>query len=860
MDDVAMDRVRVSSTQHVLDFAALSPFDFERLCLALIGKRSGYGRLEHLGVSGGDRGRDVVAVRRSRGGAEQLVYVQCKRLGRTPGIAMYLNELRSIKRHVDAGSIAEPDVVIFAVTANISGDVRTKVRDESRSLGFEAEFLGASELDEEVRRDGRLMVDFFDFGRGRLAQEGGVPFKRIKPRQLGSRRAGFVNRVAELETLDRALGARSGAPSLVVINGPHGAGKSRLAEEWVQRQKESYPDGQILLDFRPLRESPAGSVAEALRSSLIALGCPAKKVPERLEDRVGLYRTLTASRRLMLLLDHVDEPGEVNVLLPDAPDALVVVTSNSAMAALKAVGAVHVPIVTLDREHAKLMLQTLVGVEAAGEEEEQARETILSYCGGLSLALELCATRIRDECGGSYRWLARELRDEGTRLEKITGGSRSLEVVFASAYRSLSDELARAYRLIGQAPRLSTWAQASAVLGCEEDSARRLVSMLRSKHLVEFREDLADQAVHDRVDIGMHDLLRLHARRAGLGVPSSESADLLRRMVDLAVRRARQIDRAISPERLRLELAVTAEADARRSSGRSDSRGVLRPPADGADASRIFAVERSFLMATQAAAEIGGLDAAVCELADAMWPAMYSRGYNAEIADVVGPAVVAADRLSNQHARCRLNMLLARGLALREDWLQALACCDTAVDIAIAEADGWLLGSALEVKGLLLLDDHGPEHALAVFEQSRRSFPVDGERGRAIQDIHIGMCLARLGDGVKAAESLARAVDSFERLGDTTQAARAGWRLAEVLHDLGRTDDARTRAVAVTAAATVAGEHVARGRALLILADLEPDGDRRRFHLTGARDAFRDGSDESLVNVVEHRLGVDRET
>jgi HJR/Mrr/RecB family endonuclease len=75
---------------HVLNFAALSADDFERLCLWLV-EREGFEDVEHLGLSGNEQGRDIVGKRDGRTWA-----FQCKRvtsLGPTEAEA----EVRKVK-------------------------------------------------------------------------------------------------------------------------------------------------------------------------------------------------------------------------------------------------------------------------------------------------------------------------------------------------------------------------------------------------------------------------------------------------------------------------------------------------------------------------------------------------------------------------------------------------------------------------------------------------------------------------------------------------------------------------------------------------------------------------------------------
>ncbi len=267
-NDRPMERLPVTSTRHELNFAALSPFDFERLCLWLISRRPSYSNAEHIGAAGRDHGRDIVA-RRWVDGRVELVYVQCKRLRSTPGRQVFASEIAKISAAVVQGVIARPDRIVFIVTQYLSGDLRASVSALCQEVGYAVEFLGLSELDRDVNADAEILAEFFDLTPRLTAawRPAGVPFERVTPRHLGPARLGFVNRTAELGLLEGAVASRTASSKVLVIEGPSGAGKSRLAEEWAQRNKSGYPDGQLLVDFRALRASPAGGVAEALRLS-----------------------------------------------------------------------------------------------------------------------------------------------------------------------------------------------------------------------------------------------------------------------------------------------------------------------------------------------------------------------------------------------------------------------------------------------------------------------------------------------------------------------------------------------------------------------------------------------------------------
>ena len=75
-----MTKPPIITTNKPLPFDALSPLEFERMCLWLV-EREGYLRPQHLGEAGSEQGRDVVAYKPTDAG-EELWYFQCKRYKR----------------------------------------------------------------------------------------------------------------------------------------------------------------------------------------------------------------------------------------------------------------------------------------------------------------------------------------------------------------------------------------------------------------------------------------------------------------------------------------------------------------------------------------------------------------------------------------------------------------------------------------------------------------------------------------------------------------------------------------------------------------------------------------------------------
>jgi hypothetical protein len=151
---------------------------------------------------------------------------------------------------------------------------------------------------------------------------GQAPPPGFPVRQLPADLHDFVGRDGENELLRCAAEGPAGAPGaprVVVISGPGGVGKSTLAVHAAHRLAHRFPDGQLFASLHGHDGRPTAPAQVAVRF-LAALGVPA----DRSADPVGSFRSATAGRRLLVLLDNAADEAQVAPLLPGSAGCLVI--------------------------------------------------------------------------------------------------------------------------------------------------------------------------------------------------------------------------------------------------------------------------------------------------------------------------------------------------------------------------------------------------------------------------------------------------------------------------------------------------------------------------------------------------------
>lgn len=139
------------------------------------------------------------------------------------------------------------------------------------------------------------------------------------PRQLPACTPDLIGRDAELADLDRI----AATATVCVIVGTAGVGKTTLAVCWARRAADRFPDGQLYINLRGFEPSAAPLVpAEAVNGALASLGVPPERLPDGLDARAALFRSMIADRRLIVFLDNARDATQVRPLIPGSRGSL----------------------------------------------------------------------------------------------------------------------------------------------------------------------------------------------------------------------------------------------------------------------------------------------------------------------------------------------------------------------------------------------------------------------------------------------------------------------------------------------------------------------------------------------------------
>jgi tetratricopeptide (TPR) repeat protein/DNA-binding XRE family transcriptional regulator len=489
-------------------------------------------------------------------------------------------------------------------------------------------------------------------GLGQARESGQRPGARpvpLVPMQLPAMARHFAGRAEELQELDALLGLRAGQADramVIAVTGTAGVGKTTLAVHWAHEAADRFPDGQLFVNLRgfDLSSTPANP-EEVIRGFLAGLQVPSAQVPSSPAAQAGLYRSLTAQRAMLVVLDNARDADQVRPLLPGGRSCLVVVTSRSELPGLAVAESAHpISLDVLSPADARELLADRMGAERLAS-QPQAADELVRLCARLPLALAIAASRAAARPQLSLAMLADQIRDAQARLDSLGTGdaATSLRAVFSWSYDLLRSPAARMFRLLGlhPGPDISVPA-ATSLAGLPMGDAAALLAELSGAHLIEER-------VPGRY--AFHDLMRSYAaEQAMVADDAQRRQDAVERVLDHYLHTAHAAELLLYPARDPITVLP--------------HRPSVRPEplTDHAAALAWFTAEHQTLLAACAHAASQGLDRHAWQLPWTMVHFLDMTGRWNELATIQQRGITAAQRLADLEGQANAHCDLGRAL------------------------------------------------------------------------------------------------------------------------------------------------------------------------------------------------------
>jgi tetratricopeptide (TPR) repeat protein/transcriptional regulator with XRE-family HTH domain len=635
------------------------------------------------------------------------------------------------------------------------------VRPRGHSLRLLADALA---LDEQARRQ------FVSLAYGGQTSEPAQP-NRALPRQLPADIAGFTGRQDVLEALDNTLSAdvpTTATLSVAVITGMAGIGKTAVAVRWAHRVGSRFPDGTLYVDLHGCASATALRPVAALARFLRALGVSEDRVPVDPDEAAALYRSVLATRRVLVVLDNAASADQVRLLLPGTAGSFVLVTSRNHLTGLVAhEGAHEIGLGGLKPAESRELLARVLGAERVAADTWGASR-LARLCVHLPLALRIAAANLATDPASSIAEFADKLAHD--RLAVLTSPGdegRAVQAAFDISYGAQSVPARRMFRLLGLVPGPDFTIDAAAALAdVNVSEAAALLDPLARAHLVQRL---------GKCRYSLHDLLRHYAQDRLRH--ESDRQEATNRLLDYYLAATNAAANCMYPYMFRLGIGNRIKA--------------LHPGfADGSAAMTWLDAERPNVIAAIGLAR-RPRPAAACALAVALRGYLWFRGHSLDAVHTAEVALAAAADDGTIEARTGAEITAAMTYYNVGDHPRAAKHGEAAVRLARRAGIKSAEAPALANLAPILLRTGEPTaaverilEALALARQCARP----AAEGALLAELTIAY--RELGQLHDAATSARAAVAIDRECGSLVNEARGLALLGEVSYQLGDLDDA----------------------------------------------------------------------
>jgi tetratricopeptide (TPR) repeat protein len=577
------------------------------------------------------------------------------------------------------------------------------------------------------------------------------------PRQLPPPSRAWVNRSSELAVLDNL--AASSTSVRAVLTGVGGIGKTALAVRWSSGHRDRYPDGELFCDLSGWSNQPAPTTRQVLAGWLRALGVRAEHLPAREPDLIALYRTVTAGKTLLVVVDNAASTAHVQPLIPASATSTVLATSRYQLPGLVLAGFEHVPLEGLTVPAGARLVASLLGQDRTGE-RDAVLQTLATRCHGHPLALSIAGAYLATHPQHSPQHLITRLDADRGRTLVLTVEEASVGGALDMTYNDLDADTAQLFRLLSAHPGPEFTADPlAAAMDTSADAVQDGVDRLLLANLI-------TAISHDRYRLP--DLLQAHSLALAEQHDNPRARRAAQRtMIEWYLCRTAAADLALNPLPRRFS-PVYHELDA-----------DVFPDPDHAQA--WFDVERTNVLASQDIARQHDWNGLVFQFAEVVWNPLRASYAADDLAHTQQLGIGAA----RHHEHVLEAVFLARlGFAEsnRGRHEQAIAACTEALERATTFDDPWIQSAALSTRARAFTKADDPRNALPDLAQALELDEHDGQRRSiALRNRRLGEAYAhpKIADYRQAIFHHRQAVEILDAIGDRTAHARAATYLAE---------------------------------------------------------------------------------
>lgn len=279
----------------------------------------------------------------------------------------------------------------------------------------------------------------------------------------------LIGRDEQVRTICEHLTQPAGdGPSVVVLTGPTGVGKSALAIGIAQVLADRYRDGQLLARLDRAAPGRQG-VDDVLRTFVAALQEPADSVPETGPELARRYRELTASRRVLVILESAHDLEQAAPLLPHGRGCGAILTSRDALALDPSWK--QVPIDRLSDAAALRVLDALVGDGRVDAEAADALR-IAQATAGHPFALQVAGAALASR----RNWTLKVAVQRMAEARLVPAAGQPLPAYAAAldlSYALLTEQERRGLLMLGliEEPTFTPWMLAALLRGARHTPA-----------------------------------------------------------------------------------------------------------------------------------------------------------------------------------------------------------------------------------------------------------------------------------------------------------------------------------------------------------------------------------------------------